>query len=131
MRCSKSSSQPSFGEFAKAVVESRQDLKHDLLRQHWTSTFENHCWSLYPMRIDEIRRREIIAGFEARADGGEIFWRAKRTAAKLVLQHLGYVFAVAMGREIITENPADPAPIRAALPRRNASFAATPQGDSS
>ena len=124
MRCSKSSSQPCFGEFAKAVVESRQDLKHDFQRQHWMSTFENHCWSLYPMRIDEIRRRDIIAVFEARADGGEIFWQAKPAAAKLALQRLGYVFAVAMGREIIAENPADPAPIRAALPRRKASVAA-------
>ena len=124
MRWPESSSTPYFGDFAKAVVESRQDLKHDLQRKHWMSTFENHCWLLYPMRIDEIRRRDIIAVFEERVDGGEIFWRAKPAAAKLALQRLGYVFQVAMGREIITENPADPAPIRAALPRRKASVAA-------
>ncbi len=111
------SSTPYFGEFAKAVVESRQDLKSDSQRQHWMGTFANHCWFLYTLRIDEIKRRDIIAVFEERVDGGEIFWRAKPAAARLTLQRLGYVFTVAMGREIITENPADPGPIRAALPR--------------
>jgi len=108
---------PYFGEFARAVVESRQDLKHDAQRQHWMSTFENHCRLLYRKRINEIRRQDIIAVFEERVDGGEILWKAKPAAAKLALQRLGYLFTVAMGREIITENPAVEAPVRAALPR--------------
>lgn len=117
MRCPDPSTAPYFGEFAKEVVESRLDLKRDEQRRHWMSTFENHCWLLYRKRIDEIRRQDIIAVFEERVDGGEILWTAKPAAAKLALQRLGYVFTVAMGREIITENPADAAPVRAALPR--------------
>ena len=115
---------PYFGEFAKAVVDGRQDLKHESQRQHWMSTFENHCWLLYRKRITEIRRRDIVALFEERVNGGEIFWTAKPAAAKLALQRLSYVFTVAMGREIITENPAAAAPIRAVLPRFKASQAA-------
>ena len=117
MRRPRRSTVPYFGEFAKAVVESRQDLKRDAQRAHWMSTFENHCRRLYRMRINEIRRQDIIAVFEEKLESGEILWRAKPSAAKLTLQRLGYVFTVAMGREIITENPAAEAPVRAALPR--------------
>ena len=117
MRSPNPSTVPYFGDFARAVVESRQDLKRDVQRAHWLSTFENHCWLLFRKRINEIRRHDIIAVFEERVDGGEMFWKAKPAAAKLALQRLGYVFTVAIGREIISENPADEAPIRAALPR--------------
>jgi integrase len=117
MRRPDPSAVPYFGDFARAVVESRQDLKRDVQRAHWMSTFENHCRLLYRKRVDEIRRHDIIAVFERRVEGGEILWKAKPAAAKLALQRLGYVFTVAMGREIVTENPADEAPIRAALPR--------------
>lgn len=117
IRWPRPSTVPYFGEFARAVVESRQDLKRDVQRTHWMSTFENHCRLLYRKRINEIRRQDIIAVFEERVAGGEILWTAKPAAAKLALQRLGYVFTVAMGREIISENPADEAPIRAALPR--------------
>lgn len=117
MRWPHPSKVPYFGEFARAVVESRQDLKRDAQREHWMSTFKNHCRLLYRKRIDEIRRQDIIAVFEERVEGGEILWTAKPAAAKLALQRLGYVFTVAMGREIIAENPAAGAPIRAALPR--------------
>ena len=117
MRLPSPSTVPYFGEFARAVVESRQDLKRDVQRAHWMSTFENHCRLLYRKRINEIRRQDIIAVFEERVEGGEILWKAKPAAAKLALQRLGYVFTVAMGREIITDNPADEAPVRAALPR--------------
>ena len=117
MRWPRPSTVPYFGEFARAVVESRQDLKRDVQRAHWISTFENHCRLLYRKRINEIRRQDIIAVFEERVEGGEILWKAKPAAAKLALQRLGYVFTVAMGREIISENPADEAPVRAALPR--------------
>lgn len=117
MRWRGPSTVPYFGEFARAVVESRQDLKRDVQRAHWISTFENHCRLLYRKRINEIRRQDIIAVFEERVEGGQILWAAKPAAAKLALQRLGYVFTVAMGREIITENPAAEAPVRAALPR--------------
>ena len=117
MRWPAPSTVPYFGEFARAVVESRHDLKRDVQRAHWMSTFENHCRLLYRKRINEVRRQDIIAVFEERVEGGEILWRAKPAAARLALQRLGYVFTVAMGREIITENPADAAPVRAALPR--------------
>ena len=117
MRGRSPSTVPYFGEFARAVVESRQDLKRDVQRAHWISTFENHCRLLYRKRINEIRRQDIIAVFEERVEGGEILWTAKPAAAKLALQRLGYVFTVAMGREIINENPAAEAPVRAALPR--------------
>ncbi len=117
MRWQDPSTVPYFGDFVRAVVESRQDLKRDVQRTHWISTFENHCRLLYRKRINEIRRQDIIAVFEERVEGGEILWKAKPAAAKLALQRLGYVFTVAMGREIITENPAAEAPVRAALPR--------------
>ena len=117
MRWSDPSTVPYFGEFARAVVKSRQDLKHEEQRKHWMSTFENHCRLLYRKRINEIRRQDIIAVLEERVEGGEILWKAKPAAAKLALQRLGYLFTVAVGREIISENPADEAPVRAALPR--------------
>ncbi len=117
MRWQDPSTVPYFGDFVRAVVESRQDLKRDVQRTHWISTFENHCRLPYRKRINEIRRQDIIAVFEERVEGGEILWKAKPAAAKLALQRLGYVFTVAMGREIITENPAAEAPVRAALPR--------------
>ena len=83
MRHASSSTVPYFGEFARAVVESRQDLKRDAQRTHWMSTFENHCRLLYRKRINEIRRQDIIAVFEERVEGGEILWKAKPAAAKL------------------------------------------------
>ena len=83
MRWQDPSTVPYFGDFVRAVVESRQDLKRDVQRTHWISTFENHCRLPYRKRINEIRRQDIIAVFEERVEGGEILWKAKPAAAKL------------------------------------------------